>query len=315
MSKMNYDKTNRTKLMQARMAQTPDPRFDNLVQEVKPMTTPKPPPQDGTVRTVVMEITVEQATKWLEGNTHNRHLRPVDVDKMALDIQRGRWKLNGESIIFADDSTLLDGQHRLWAIVESGMSITSVVVFGIPRETFTTIDQGRARSLADHLTVMDIHSPNNNQLAAIASAILRYRTNQVFSKVKMEPERVISLLQSEPEISSWFDKARRAPKGLQGWATPIASVLYIGSRSMNDEAEMFLHQWLTGSDLKEGSPVLALRQKILNTTRVSTVGWERIFLVTSAWNAFVQNRQMFKMGTLRGDRFPPIAGDTYKRKE
>jgi hypothetical protein len=65
----------------------------------------------------------------------------------------GDWKLNGESIVFDDNGNVIDGQHRLTAIVESGVTIKSVVVRGVDRSTFTSIDSGVRRDGGDILAV------------------------------------------------------------------------------------------------------------------------------------------------------------------
>ena len=63
----------------------------------------------------LVEITPELAHEWLGFNTHNRNIRQRIVTAYAADMTGGDWQWNGESIKFAEDGTLLDGQHRLAA--------------------------------------------------------------------------------------------------------------------------------------------------------------------------------------------------------
>ena len=68
----------------------------------------------------VVMVTPELAAEWLTHNTHNRGLKPIAIKRFAEDMTTGDWQWNGESIRFAADGTLLDGQNRLHAIVDSG---------------------------------------------------------------------------------------------------------------------------------------------------------------------------------------------------
>ena len=89
------------------------------------------------MKTEVMTITPAMAEKWLAGTTFkNRNVSITAVNRYANDIQNGQWMLNGESIIIDDNGNVIDGQHRLRAILKSGASIQSVVVRGIDAATF-----------------------------------------------------------------------------------------------------------------------------------------------------------------------------------
>ena len=114
-------------------------------------------------------ITPEMAEAFLEGNTHNRLVKTVNFKKLVDDMAAGRWDFNGESIKFAEDGTLLDGQHRLLACVESGKPFIAIIVTGLPAVAQETIDTGSSRSLADVLRLRGYASANE------LSSFLRYR--------------------------------------------------------------------------------------------------------------------------------------------
>ncbi len=97
-------------------------------------------------------ITPDMALSWLEKvNTNNRPVIDAYVHRLARDMKEGRWILTHEGIAFGPDGTLLDGQHRLWAIVEAETPIRMHVWFNVPPEALMAIDTGKARSLADIL--------------------------------------------------------------------------------------------------------------------------------------------------------------------
>lgn len=89
-----------------------------------------------SIKTEVREITPEEAKTILERNhDKQRKLNRARVARFAKDIVLNDWQFNGEPIIIADDGTLLDGQHRLNAVIEADKPIKTLVVEGIPKET------------------------------------------------------------------------------------------------------------------------------------------------------------------------------------
>jgi len=81
---------------------------------------------------VVMDITPSQAFAWLEGNTHNRPLDQAHVERLARDMKAGRWRL----------TLLVDGQHRLWAVIEADVTVPMRVFFNEPPESRHVLDTG-----------------------------------------------------------------------------------------------------------------------------------------------------------------------------
>lgn len=114
----------------------------------------------------VEKITPEMAESYLGRNMVNRHLNKDRVAQYALDMATGKWELNGEAIRFNKDGRLIDGQHRLSAIVKSGTSIRMVVMRDI-ENSVTIYDRGRNRSITDQFQIagMDTALGNNSNVA------------------------------------------------------------------------------------------------------------------------------------------------------
>lgn len=110
-------------------------------------------------------ITPETAKSFL-GHNHERQrlvLQP-EVRKLARDMAEGRWN---EEIVnpirLTKEGVLIDGQHRLMAVVESGKSIWMWVQTDLSESDFEYIDLGRKRIPSDF-----IGSKNRTTLAAVA---------------------------------------------------------------------------------------------------------------------------------------------------
>ena len=81
----------------------------------------------------------------------NRFVNVANVKSCTDALRNGRWQENGESLKVNKNLKLNDGQHRLMACWNSQKPLTTVVATGVDTETYTTIDQGKVRSLYDHL--------------------------------------------------------------------------------------------------------------------------------------------------------------------
>jgi len=106
----------------------------------------------------VFKITPAHAEKWLEMNTGNRRIRPSHVRHLAKQMEQGRWMLSPEPIVFSP-RRLLDGQHRLSAVLMSGCTIEASVALVQNEDVFRVLDQGVNR--------------NNSDLTGIPSPVLQ----------------------------------------------------------------------------------------------------------------------------------------------
>jgi hypothetical protein len=85
-------------------------------------------------------ITPKKAEHYLNRNTSNRKLREGVVERYASDMAGGRWTKCAAPIVFYEDGEIADGQHRLFAIIESGKSQKFFVMRDLPRDAGLNID-------------------------------------------------------------------------------------------------------------------------------------------------------------------------------
>lgn len=93
----------------------------------------------------IVNVTPQLAAEFLEKNANNRSLSNAVVEHYAMQMRSGKWIANGETIKFGSNGELVDGQHRLQAIIQSGVTVTMVVVTGVPEGSKETIDVGKVR--------------------------------------------------------------------------------------------------------------------------------------------------------------------------
>lgn len=105
-----------------------------------------------------MNITIETITPkiaeaMLNTNKSNRKLRPGVAERYASDMKLGQWTTCPVPISFYEDGDVADGQHRLWAIIESGCAQTFPVARGLKRADGLNIDTGLGRSVIDNARI------------------------------------------------------------------------------------------------------------------------------------------------------------------
>lgn len=128
-----------------------------------------------TNRPEVVTLTPELAVQMLEHNQANRPLSDTHVQRIARQIVTGKWQFNGDTIKIAETGDVLDGQHRLWAVIEAKKSVETIIVRGIEREAFATIDTLRKpRSGADTLALSGA-TRYRNIMAASLTWLLRWQ--------------------------------------------------------------------------------------------------------------------------------------------
>lgn len=119
-----------------------------------------------------IEITPEKAKQML-GNLYE-HQRPYldrTAQRYAADMLDGKWQAeNPAPIVISDTGKLIDGQHRLHAVVISGVTVSMNVATGVPESVYRSIDSGTTRTVAHRLDM-----PQKQAVAAVAKRIASLR--------------------------------------------------------------------------------------------------------------------------------------------
>ena len=96
----------------------------------------------------IVVVTPAMAREFLSHNTLNRNLSQRNVNKYSADMKSGNWQITGETIVFYEDGSLKDGQHRLAAICKANVAVPMIIVRGI-KNSVKIHDQGRKRNTVD----------------------------------------------------------------------------------------------------------------------------------------------------------------------
>lgn len=224
-------------------------------------------------------VTPEKATAYLETMGPNRSISPDVIEKYGRDMIAGRWMLNTQGIGFDVSGKLIDGQHRLEAIIKTGQPIHTIVVRDLHPEAMRTVDDNRKRSLGDDLKI-----EGRERYTKVSSALLlivrferamakgvKVSTAQKLPISRIEARAELSRLDAEPsanlDVSVKTAGKLRLPTGVPESAGATAH--YLAMRHYGQEfVDPVFHALITGENLHEGDPTLALRQRLLKNKGV-----------------------------------------------
>ena len=255
-------------------------------------------PIDADITSRVVLLTPEIALEWLKRNNKNRYFSRDSARLLAAEMNHGYWRENGESIIFDRQGILIDGQHRLQASVNSGHSYRVPVITGIAAIVRPTVDTGKKRSGAQNLQMAG--EKNASTLSATITLWKGYEARDLRAMTHPasgSPERrttiprILEDLTQYPELRVAVQRSvalRPSGQGRSLIPKSEAAMIWhaiVRSGSSMERADTFLGSVLSGYDLAEGSPIVALRRRLIDQTGpgLKMDKRERLALVLKTW--------------------------------
>lgn len=244
------------------------------------------------MKAVTATITPEFADELLENNPRNRPLKRLHLSFLCEEMRSGRWRFNGDTIRIAVDGSLLDGQHRLEAVRQTGVSIKTLLVTWVDADVFDTIDSGAKRSPGDTLAVFG--EKNGRALAAalvVADDLLSGKTDFI-RNIKISNAEVLNMLERHPDIR----KSLKWGKAISRLAPASISVAlhYIFSQRNTGKADEFFHAIATGENLDMYNPAYLLRQRLIDnaTAKGKITRRYTAALFVKAWNSWLAGTKL-----------------------
>jgi hypothetical protein len=250
------------------------------------------------------KVTPSEAKRLLDRNVNNRPINATIVKHYADMMKRGKWHVDADTPIkIAVDNTLLDGQHRLMAVVESNTTQAMTFRTNCDKHSQQYMDRGRKRSLSDDLHIQGYKY--NSVLSSSLSLIWRYleegKVNHRTQSIDLDTATF--LLTTFPELSDWvaYVSTRvqqcRKQNGDSSMVQSEAMFMYflIKHTEYADLADEFLDAMLFGVG-DEQNPCNAFKREIVREKRQGksrTLNRQYLFgLAFTAWNKYVKNESV-----------------------
>lgn len=248
-------------------------------------------------------ITPAIAAEWLEANEGNRHIRNREVDSYAREIIAGRWLVTGEAIKFDWNGRMLDGQHRLKAVVRANAAIDALVVRNLAPETQTVIDTPVRRTAGDALVwagLIEHHVTMTAASARIGYAIeagyLATATKSVHGTISHG--EIIEWTRDNPGLLESAAWANTHYKALDGRPASLGYAHYRLHQVATADAEQFFDAILGLSTRGSGDPIFVLISTLRNNPAIARSVGGTLMVYFTAWNAWRDKQKLTGIRTL-----------------
>lgn len=244
--------------------------------------------------TAYVFVSVEMAAMLLKKNHNNRPISIKKVRQYVSDIKAERFGRSGDAIAVTKEGFLLNGQHRLLAIVEAGIGAELLIETCADPASMKYRDAGKPRTDGDWLKFRGI--PNGRIMSARATVIWILENTSTLSR---------NTTRSRSEKDEVIDRCRTA----LDWSISALGVSGCGSLAecagtlafcwpVNpSEVDAFARSVRDGVGLDRSSPAYVLREYLITKRRGFSGGRdgraEAIAATMRAVIAHINREQMY----------------------
>lgn len=262
-----------------------------------------------------VRVTPEMAKKILEDSAdfENRKTSEPRVDRYVDDLRDGFWETTHQGVAINERGQLMDGKHRLRAIIDSGVPAVLMVCTGVPSSTFWLMDGGLTRSAQSFL-----EGTHRNQRTALARTLMQieeqngYATMSTVSSGRFASHRILQFLEDRTDVREYgesYAKAANRSRLREKFAGTSAAGLLIGGYVAgvgNDkqiDRDMWLRWWedvealVNGEGIEKGNALGALFRASPVGGNMTAVNYMRAIYTAVAY------RSGRSVGVLRSDMY------------
>lgn len=267
------------------------------------------------VKITIEAIYPDIASKMLEANINNRDKKR---EPLADAIRNDEWVLNGATIVFSDEGELLDGQNRLYACVESGKPIVTIVVRGVKKDAQISMDTGVKRQVIDYLKMNGVK--DYTIMAAVGTAMMNANTYGLQAAFYKRANRttlktVVDYIMTNLDHIRFIKQKTNLPrKVFSGVSSGTLGVLFDCFYKVDEEdADYFIEQ--LNSPCPQSQPIAMLRDALLKNASKKEGQMSQKYIgaiIIKTWNAYMAGAEIrqlkFAQGGANPESFPKIYG-------
>lgn len=259
-------------------------------------------------------VTPEIARDMLTLNARNRSVRERTVRQFADLMRRGLWTENHpDSISFSQRHELIDGQHRLLAIVSSQQAQPMNVVFGVAEEAKLTIGSNMGKTLGDRLWISGKgvgETPYAHQKSGeVAHRMMHGGSGE---KNRATTEDIVDFIQTHRDALAFVAEAFGPSRVGRITTAPVKAV--IGRAYYHvplEQLRRFVEVLMTGEvdlfrqDHNERAILLARNYLLVQRQSVNSNAAGEVYLrVARALKAYVNNEPLQLLKAISYDPYP-----------
>jgi len=287
-----------------------------------------------------VKITPTLAAQWMSKLfSGQRGVSPTHVKVLAAEMKAGVWMDTGsQGIAFDWYGRLVDGQHRLLAIIESGVTVETSVVKGVDPKAYLHMDENtKVRSAGAYL----VGFKNPKVCVSAYRVLLDYEhlqekavsdeggkgflafARRSGTKWKADREAVLSwCVQHKHELEHVVTGVTSTDARLIMPPTSVAAGFYLWIYlQAPDEANTFFTKLIEGVDFDgRTDPVYQLRKKlmVLKSESKGSMGTGVPYFIygalfIQAWNAYLEREELRDLGFSQRKGWPVLTERTERK--
>jgi hypothetical protein len=271
------------------------------------------------VRSRVQRITPVKAAEMLSANTANRPLSRSTVRAFAEAMRRGDWLVTHQGIAFDTAGVLVDGQHRLAAVVEADVAVEMAVFTDVEPDTFDVLDTGKKRNAADVLAIEGEKS--STLLAAMVRAVWQYENRPDASwsggAAAVTNHQIVQTLEAHPKIRDFLAVGERIATETGMIKSAAGAAAYLVEQA-NRGKKAKLAAWhegvIDGAGLGKNDPRLVFRRTMFAMARKQAGVVQRrrdtrehVALYVKAFNAWAAGETITQLRFTAREPVPAVA--------
>lgn len=272
------------------------------------------------MKTIVETITPRKAKELLEKNTNNRPVSKKRVDHYTSLMTNGKWHLTHQGIAISKTDVIIDGQHRLLAVVRANMPIDFTITYGVDDDTFKYVDVGYSRTTSNIFAIENIanytrHAAgisryhdfiNNHRSLSIRGSgkTINHYTHDDYLKFYYNNEPLLIDILSK--VSGWYNRYK-----ILNTSEMYAIFTYCvidANWSFSKVESFFDHVFMLRHDSPSNVPRLLfdkLIQDATGTTQMKPIA--RTAMLIKAFNYFVKGKSLKRLHYVDdNEQFPTI---------
>lgn len=283
------------------------------------------------VMTVI--LTPALAEKWRPLIRNPRNLITRKVIEYARDIKNGSWTDTGDPIRFDQEGMIVDGNHRIEAVLLSGTPIITKVAYNLDDDALRNIDIGMKRSPGSILSTMGEDKSHANELAATLTLVSRW----LKGGTAIAAQSFTPTISDRMQILADFPNVRKSVKYVLGGkildengkviekfvgltnlkkfagSRAVACFIHLfGEMTAPGKVDEFFKALNSGENLRKGMPAYALRELLIKrnkegyaarrgSTRVGSGRYPQSYYLgvwLRAWNAHVRGEDLYLINSV-----------------
>lgn len=272
------------------------------------------------MKTIIETITPKKAKELLEKNTHNRPVSQKRVNHYADIMKQGKWHLTHQGIAISKTGVIVDGQHRLLAVIQSNMPIDFNITYDVEDETFKYVDVGYTRTTSNIFAIEGISNYTKH-----ASGVSRYHgfMNSQGSLSTTTSSRVENNYTHDDYLQFYYDNEDFLIQ-VQSLATSLYSKYKILSTSeiyafivyanidcnwsFEKVKSFFDHVYMLRHDAKSNVPRLLFDKLIQNATGTVEIKPKvKTALIIKAFNYFIKGKSLKRLHYVEeNEKYPNV---------